>query len=222
MNFENFRTEIKSCEICTFIQRHNEPFYFRCKHPEKVKCLIITEQPRKREDQPNFSEVSVINDLQLNNNRRNTIGKIAKIFGTSFTNSIINESGVYYWTHHTKCPSHRSEPSKKCFDKWFKEEKELKLFPNLSTIISIGAVAFNEIVSISDNPNVKSYNYLWKEIEMIVKDKFSKEDLQITIDCNEYTFLALPHPSGVSPLSHLLQKFVPIIIELIKEFDKYE
>ncbi len=33
MKFEKFRKEIKSCKICTFKNKHNDPFYFKCKSP---------------------------------------------------------------------------------------------------------------------------------------------------------------------------------------------
>ena len=225
MSFKEFRKKIKACKkeiktsknenklckICDFKHNNNDPFYFNCKSPEKVKCLIITEQPRKREDQLNFSEVSVIDDLTNPDNiRSDTIKWISENFEPLLSNSIINESGVYYWTHHTKCPSHISEHCPKCFKKWFKEE--LKIFKNLSAIISIGAVAFNGIVSISEKNKLdKSYNYLGKEIQMMIKDKSSEYDLNITIDGNDYSLLALPHPSGVNPLSYLLHIFNPLI-----------
>jgi len=207
MKFEEFRKEIKSCKICTFKNRHNDPFYFKCKSPEKVKCLIITEQPKEDKNNSVNDEPSK-NDLELN--RNSTTGKLIEIFGETFKNSIINESSVYYWTHHTKCPSRKREPRNRCINEWFK--KELKLFPNLSSIITFGAKPYSKIVSISNNLNDNTfYDYFWKEIEMIVQKKFSKDDLKITIDCEDYTFLALPHPSGVSPLSHLLIKFERII-----------
>ena len=231
MSFKEFRKKIKACKkeiktsknenklckICDFKHNNNDPFYFNCKSPEKVKCLIITEQPRKREDQLNFSEDSVKNDLKNPDNiRSDTIKWISENFKPLFSYSIINESGVYYWTHHTKCPSQIRKHCSKCFNKWFKENEELKLFTNLTTIISIGAVAYKGIVSISDNPNDHTfYDYFWNEIEINVKKKILEDELKIKIGNKDYTFLALPHPSCKSPLSHLLIRF-KFLIDWIK------
>ncbi|MCK4654384.1 MAG: hypothetical protein KAT74_06165 [Candidatus Cloacimonetes bacterium] len=217
MNFEEFRDKIKSCNICNnFKNKHTDPLYFNCKSPENVKCLIITEQPK--EDKYNFiNEESVKNDLLLNNNKGSTSGRLINIFGKTFAKSIIDESGVYYWTHHTKCPSRERGYRKKCINEWFK--KELKLFSNLSSIISLGTEPYRGIVSTSDNlKNVNFYDYFWDEIEMIITNNFSKDKLNIIIDGKNYNFLALPHPSSANPLSNLLKRFNSIIEWIKKEF----
>ena len=214
MNFEKFRNEIKSCKACTFNKKHNAPFYFKCKSPEKVKCLIITEQP-KEDVYNSVDDEPLINNLKLKNS---TTGRLIEVFGETFKNSILNKSNLYYWTHHTKCPSRGREPKDKCINKWFKHE--LQLFPNLSTIITFGAKPYRKIVSHSENLNKGDfYNYFWKEIKMIVNIIFLEDELKIVIDGKIYTFIALPHPSGVSPLSHLLKEFKPIIswIKLINK-----
>lgn len=218
MNFEEFRNKIKSCNICNFKNKHTDPLYFKCKSPENVKCLIITEQPK--EDKNNFiNEKSVKNDLssQLKNNKGSTRGWLIDIFDETFSKSIIDESGVYYWTHHTKCPSRKREYREKCINEWF--QNELNLFSNLSTIVSFGTEPYRGIISTSDNlNNIKFYDYFWDEIEMIITNNFSKDKLNIIIGGKNYKFLALPHPSSANPLSNLLKRFDSIIEWIKKEF----
>jgi len=78
--------------------------------------------------------------------------------------------------------------------------------------VSLGTESFKGITSISNNlKNVNFYDYLWKEIEMTVENKFNEDQLLLTFKNTDFIYIALPHPSLANPLSNLLPKLVPII-----------
>jgi len=205
-NFENFRKLIKDCKECDFKNKHSEPFYFNNFNPSIVKCLVVTEQPKESKDIINEELAKKDLKSQLNNNKGSTRGWLINIFEETFANSIIMESGKYYWSHHTKCPSSKREFKEKCLKLWF--EKELLLFENLSHVISFGAESFRGIVNLSKNYySYDFYDYFWNEIEMIVKEEIINEKLTINLFGKDYLYLALPHPSSANPLSNMLKKF---------------
>jgi len=217
MNFTNLRKNIKECKECGFKDNHSPPLYFNCTEPEKIHCLIITEQPKEREGN-SLTENSLKEDLKQSGTSTTRQWLIKTFSEPSFKDGIINETGPYYWTHHTKCPSGKREIKKKCPAKWFKEE--LLSFPNLKIIISLGTESFRGVADISDNfKKVDFYEYFWKEVETTVKEEFKKSGVMLRFNNKDILYLALPHPSRKNPLSNLLPKLDPIINWFKKEGD---
>jgi uracil-DNA glycosylase len=210
MSFDSLRKSIKSCDNkCKLSAKNSEIFYFKSNNPDEVKILIVTEQPKEDKNGIIKDEYSA-EDLTSKSVKIKMVSTLTDIFKMDFENMLLGKNSKYYWTHHTKCPSMIREYQEACMVKWFK--KELDVFTNLKTIISFGTKAFQGITGLSENQRENSfYNYFWNEIEIIINKSLSKSNLRLVIDRREYYFLCLPHPSGVNPLSNLLDKFNPLI-----------
>jgi|GEM_PF-3924215 len=83
MNFETLRNNIKRCnEGCKFKYKHCDTLYFDCLSPGKVRCLIITEQPKENIENI-ITEKSLKADL-MDVDTNKTIGRLVDIFVKNF------------------------------------------------------------------------------------------------------------------------------------------
>jgi len=110
MNFIAYRKKIKNCNYNCKLDKNDDnlPIFFECKKPEKVKYLVITEQPKISTD--DFKgEGTFKNDLRNIEylSEKSMIKGLVNLLGSKFKESVLNDEGEFYWTHHTKCPSRK-------------------------------------------------------------------------------------------------------------------
>ena len=194
--------ELCSIENCIFDKNtHNKkPLYLNHKDPDKVRILIVTEQPKIINNR-DFSK-----DFYDDVSKVTTYKDLVAILGEEFNKSIKNSNGSFYWTHHTKCPSKRREPQNICAEAYI--TKELEVFKNLRLVISFGAYSYNFFQSSLLNTD----KTLIDEFYDLLKEQILKEEVNIETQANhlkdypQIVFLPLPHPSKANPLGHLIKK----------------
>jgi len=213
LNFEQLRKSIKQCKKCKMKNRHSPPLFFECNDPKKVKILVISEQPMETNN--SITEEKVKNNLIGKEDASKTIRAISNLFSEHYKDSIINDGGYYYWTHHTKCPSSKNKSTKKkCPKKWLGQEVEV--FRDLKCIFCIGSKAHDAIMQIAED-NVESFaDILWREFEIIIQNKVTENLPKIIINGKELYYIVLPHPSESNPMHVFLTKFEPVIKYLEK------
>ncbi len=99
-----------------------------------VKVMIISEQPL------HLSSIDKLKELLQNPKGNNLPRRLKELLGDRFTQSIADETGVFYWTHFIKCPGNLRDKGeefnyRKCADRYIPYELQ-KLRPSL--VICIG------------------------------------------------------------------------------------
>ncbi len=205
---------VVDCKLHKCIQEKNiEPIQLQHSSAQDVRIVIVTEQPKilknKKVRNDNFWE-SVSSTSTLKN--------LEKILGKDFSESIQKENGVFYWTHHTKCPSEKRLPQNVCAQKYLHDE--LLCFENLKLVISFGSTSFNYIVKeiMKEESDKKMTDYFYELLtENIALENdcdIQKKD-KVFPDNKSIKFLALPHPSSANPLSALIPKIKNLINQYI-------
>ena len=211
--FHELRDNILKCKKCSFKDKKAEPLYFNCNDPKLVKILVITEQPKRRE---NIStENNIVNFLRYpsaEEKRSKTRKTLLELFKEEFITSITGGEGRYYWTHHTKCASRKREIRNDCPKLWYL--KELSIFVNLTLLITFGTKSYEAL-----GLNNSFYECFWSEIESLIKGTFllDNNDFVVTQNDKEYFHIALPHPSAANPLSHFIPYFSKAITGIINK-----
>ena len=215
MVFDSLRDNIKNCRECIPANCHCPPLHFECKSPDKVKILVISEQPMETDNV--ITEDTIKEYLQGKRRGSPTISDIANLFSEKYINSILRDEGTFYWTHHTKCPSSKGKSTQnKCPKKWL--YKEITAFSNLKYIITIGSSAHEAIMQLAGcDPDL--INTLWKEFESVILNKYDVKKINaniINIHGKEFDYISLPHTTGQNPLSY----FIPYLNPLIKKAEE--
>jgi len=218
------KEQIKGCRECHVKNNHSPPLLFSCTEPRKVKCFIISEQPKEYKEK-NYIDEELLKEhlkkllLQQNKNNKKLIDWLVITFGEDFVTSIKNDNGLYYWTHQTKCPSRERQCKSRCSDKWLC--REIETFLNLKCVIALGAEAYRGVAYQTKGPkqikHMSYYDYLWKEIETIILNRNILKEMMVKIGNSEVLFIALPHPSGANALNNFLPNLNPLLQCAIKE-----
>ena len=167
---------------------------------------MITEQPK-------ILDGVIVNDNSFSKlcDTSKTVVAMKDLFGEDFVDSIKNKNGMFYWTHHTKCPHPKREPRDKCASRFLKTE--LQSFPNLKIVITLGGKATESIVKCC---NAKKINVA-ESLFSLLRELCGRNVERITIDISnkQVLFLPLPHPSPANPLNYFLNKIAPIAKDYI-------
>jgi uracil-DNA glycosylase len=205
-NLEVLRKEVSRCQDCpnlfAALKRNSGSQAIQLPHsnPEKVQILVITEQPKILDDTPVNNKTFLAANYELTHT---TAARLITTLGVNFATSIRSRSGPYYWTHHTRCPSRDRCPQERCMDKFL--INELKAFPNLTTIITFGSIAYTRLLDVYRHKlggkfNKAYFDYFYDELVQNVRKSINLAVLMIY--GREVRLLALPHPSDANP-AHL-------------------
>lgn len=177
-----------------------------------IKIMVITEQPRL--DRVNREMLKTA----LQEDPKNSIPwRLKELLGDEFCKSIINENGIFYWTHYIKCPGEFRKSEKKididkCADMYLEREIE-HIKPSL--IISIGGRCSSWILkrfkSSLSYGNEDWREHIWRELTTKEKTKIKVNDIDIQV-------IFLIHPSERSGIGWFIdRKLKNIIQESIEE-----
>jgi uracil-DNA glycosylase len=203
--------DIKNCrgkENCFGKKTRINPIVFSMP-PDEIKIMVITEQPRgdrvKKEDLKRAFHEGPRNSIPQ---------RLGELLGDQFHESVKNENGMFYWTHHIKCPGEfRKLKNKmgididKCADTFLMKEIE---YIKPSLIVSVGGKCGSWILKTFKDPLAYKNNdwreHLWREISerKITKIRAGDTDVQV---------IFLVHPSERSGIGWYIDKKLKDMID---------